>query len=173
MPQPLAICRLADFVCRLQASLLRDTLMSLKAQITEDMKTAMRAKDMQRLGVIRLLQAAIKQREVDERIELDDPAVITAIEKMLKQRRDSIAAYEGANRMDLADQEKFEVTVLQGYLPAQMSEEEINAIIAKVIAETGAAGAKDMGKVVGAVKPLVAGKADMGKVSGLIKAALG
>ncbi len=147
--------------------------MSLKAQITEDMKTAMRAKDMQRLGVIRLLQAAIKQREVDERIELDDAAVITAIEKMLKQRRDSIAAYEGANRMDLADQEKFEVTVLQGYLPAQMSEDEINAIIAKVIAETGAAGAKDMGKVVGAVKPLVAGKADMAKVSGLIKAALG
>ncbi len=147
--------------------------MSLKAQISEDMKTAMRAKDMQKLGVIRLLQAAIKQREVDERIELDDAAVITAIEKMLKQRRDSIAAFEGANRMDLADQEKFEVTVLQAYLPAQLSEEEINAIIAKVVAEAGAAGAKDMGKVVGAVKPLVAGKADMAKVSGLIKAALG
>jgi uncharacterized protein YqeY len=146
--------------------------MSLKAQISEDMKTAMRAKDMQKLGVIRLLQAAIKQREVDERIELDD-AVIAAIEKMLKQRRDSIAAFEGANRMDLADQEKFEVTVLQAYLPAQLSEDEINAIIAKVVAETGAAGAKDMGKVVGAVKPLVAGKADMAKVSGLIKAALG
>ncbi|SDK52389.1 hypothetical protein SAMN05192566_1513 [Methylophilus rhizosphaerae] len=147
--------------------------MSLKAQISEDMKTALRAKDMAKLGVIRLLQAAIKQREVDERIELDDAAVITAIEKMLKQRRDSIAAFESANRQDLADQEKFEVTVLQGYLPAQMSEEEINAIIAKVIADTGAAGAKDMGKVVGAVKPLVAGKADMAKVSGLIKAALG
>lgn len=147
--------------------------MSLKAQISEDMKTAMRAKDMQKLGVIRLLQAAIKQREVDERIELDDAAVIAAIEKMLKQRRDSIAAFEGANRMDLADQEKFEVTVLQAYLPAQLSEEEINAIIAKVVAETGAAGAKDMGKVVGAVKPLVTGKADMAKVSGLIKAALG
>ncbi|HWU66851.1 MAG TPA: GatB/YqeY domain-containing protein [Methylophilus sp.] len=147
--------------------------MSLKAQISEDMKTAMRAKDMQKLGVIRLLQAAIKQREVDERIELDDDAVIAAIEKMLKQRRDSIAAFEGANRMDLADQEKFEVTVLQAYLPAQLSEEEINAIIAKVVADTGAAGAKDMGKVVGAVKPLVAGKADMAKVSGLIKAALG
>jgi len=147
--------------------------MSLKAQISEDMKTAMRAKDMQKLGVIRLLQAAIKQREVDERIELDDDAVITAIEKMLKQRRDSIAAFEGANRHDLADQEKFEVTVLQAYLPAQLSEDEINAIIAKVVAETGAAGAKDMGKVVGAVKPLVAGKADMAKVSGLIKAALG
>ncbi|BEV07015.1 MULTISPECIES: GatB/YqeY domain-containing protein [unclassified Methylophilus] len=147
--------------------------MSLKAQISEDMKTAMRAKDMPKLGVIRLLQAAIKQREVDERIELDDDAVIAAIEKMLKQRRDSIAAFEGANRMDLADQEKFEVTVLQAYLPAQLSEEEINAVIAKVIAETGAAGAKDMGKVVGAVKPLVAGKADMAKVSGLIKVALG
>lgn len=147
--------------------------MSLKAQISEDMKTAMRAKDMPKLGVIRLLQAAIKQREVDERIELDDDAVIAAIEKMLKQRRDSIAAFEGANRMDLADQEKFEVTVLQTYLPAQLSEEEINAVIAKVIAETGAAGAKDMGKVVGAVKPLVAGKADMAKVSGLIKVALG
>ncbi len=147
--------------------------MSLKAQISEDMKTAMRAKDMQKLGVIRLLQAAIKQREVDERIELDDDAVIAAIEKMLKQRRDSIAAFEGANRMDLADQEKFEVTVLQAYLPAQLSKDEINAIIAKVVAETGAAGAKDMGKVVGAVKPLVAGKADMAKVSGLIKAALG
>lgn len=147
--------------------------MSLKAQISEDMKIAMRAKDMQKLGVIRLLQAAIKQREVDERIELDDAAVIAAIEKMLKQRRDSIAAFEGANRIDLADQEKFEVTVLQAYLPAQLSEEEINAIIAKVVAETGAAGAKDMGKVVGAVKPLVAGKADMAKVSGLIKAVLG
>ncbi len=147
--------------------------MSLKAQISEDMKTAMRAKDMQRLGVIRLLQAAIKQREVDERIELDDAAVISAIEKMLKQRRDSIAAYEGANRMDLADQEKFEVTVLQAYLPAQMTEQEINAIIAQVIADTGAAGAKDMGKVVAAVKPFVAGKADMAKVSGLIKLALG
>jgi len=147
--------------------------MSLKAQISEDMKTAMRAKDMQKLGVIRLLQAAIKQREVDERIELDDDAVIAAIEKMLKQRRDSIAAFEGANRHDLADQEKFEVTVLQAYLPAQLSEDEINAIIAKVVAETGAAGAKDMGKVVGAVKPLVVGKADMAKVSGLIKAALG
>lgn len=146
--------------------------MSLKAQISEDMKTAMRAKDMQKLGVIRLLQAAIKQREVDERIELNDDAVIAAIEKMLKQRRDSIAAFEGANRHDLADQEKFEVTVLQAYLPAQLSEDEINAIIAKVVVETGAAGAKDMGKVVGAVKPLVAGKADMAKVSGLIKAAL-
>ncbi len=147
--------------------------MSLKAQISEDMKTAMRAKDMPKLGVIRLLQAAIKQREVDERIDLDDAAVVAVIEKMLKQRRDSIAAFEGANRHDLADQEKFEVTVLQGYLPAQLTEQEISAIIAKVVTETGAAGAKDIGKVVAAVKPLVAGQADMGKVSAMIKAALG
>jgi len=147
--------------------------MSLKAQISEDMKAAMRAKDTARLGTIRLLQAAIKQREVDERIELDDAAVIAVIEKMLKQRRDSIAAYESANRADLADIEKFEVTVLQAYLPQQLSEEEIAAIVDKVIADTGASGVKDMGKVVGAVKPLVTGKADMGKVSGLIKARLG
>lgn len=147
--------------------------MSLKAQISEDMKAAMRAKDSVRLGAIRLLQAAIKQREVDERIELDDAAVIAVIEKMLKQRRDSIAAYESANRADLADIEKFEVTVLQTYLPQQLTEEEIGAIVDKVIADTGASGVKDMGKVVGAVKPLVTGKADMGKVSGLIKARLG
>ncbi len=146
--------------------------MSLKAQITEDMKTAMRAKDMVRLGTIRLLQAAIKQREVDERIELDDAAVMSVIEKMLKQRRDSIAAYDGAGRQDLADIEKAEVVVLQTYMPAQLSEVEISAIVDKVIADTGAAGAKDMGKVVGAVKPLVAGKADMAKVSGLIKTKL-
>ncbi len=147
--------------------------MSLKNQITEDMKNAMRAKETAKLGAIRLLQAAIKQREVDERIELDDAGVVGVIEKMLKQRRDSIAAYEGAGRNDLADVEKFEVGVLQAYMPQQLSEAEIAAIIEKVIAETGAAGAKDMGKVVGAVKPLVAGKADMGKVSGLIKAKLG
>jgi uncharacterized protein len=147
--------------------------MSLKAQITEDMKAAMRAKETARLGAIRLLQAAIKQREVDERIELGDADVIAVIEKMLKQRRDSITAYESANRMDLADAEKAEVTILQAYLPQQLTEAEITAIVEKVIADTGAAGAKDMGKVVGAVKPLVAGKADMGKVSGLIKAKLG
>ncbi|MGZ8271096.1 MAG: GatB/YqeY domain-containing protein [Methylophilus sp.] len=146
--------------------------MSLKAQISEDMKNAMRAKDTARLGAIRLLQAGIKQREVDERIELDDAAVVGVIEKMLKQRRDSIAAYESANRTDLADVEKFEVTVLQVYLPQQLTEDEIAVIVDKVIAETSASGAKDMGKVVGAVKPLVAGKADMAKVSGLIKARL-
>ena len=146
--------------------------MTLKLQITEDMKTAMRAKDSVRLGAIRLLLSAIKQREVDERIELADGDVISVIEKMLKQRRDSIAAFELANRTDLADIEKFEVTVLQAYMPKQMSDDEINQIITQVIADTGAQGAKDMGKVVGLVKPLVAGVADMGKVSGLIKARL-
>ena len=147
--------------------------MSLKAQITEDMKTAMRAKDSVRLGAIRLLQAAIKQREVDERIELSDSDVIAAIEKMLKQRRDSIAAFESANRQDLADIEKFEVTVLQTYLPQQFTEDEIKAILETVVTETGAAGIKDMSKVMTAIKPLVAGKADMGKISGLIKTRLG
>ena len=136
------------------------------------MKDAMRAKDSARLGAIRLLQAAIKQREVDERIELTDADVIVAIEKMLKQRRDSIAAFESANRTDLADIEKFEVSVLQTYMPQQLSEEAISQIIAQVIADTGAQGAKDMGKVVGLVRPLVAGVADMGKVSGMIKARL-
>ena len=146
--------------------------MMLKAQISEDMKTAMRAKDSVRLGAIRLLLSAIKQREVDERIELPDADVIAVIEKMLKQRRDSIAAFESANRTDLADIEKFEVTVLQTYMPKQLSDEELNQIITQVIADSGATGAKDMGKVVSLVKPLVAGVADMGKVSGLIKSRL-
>jgi uncharacterized protein YqeY len=146
--------------------------MSLKAQITEDMKTAMRAKDSARLGAIRLLLAAIKQREVDERIELSNADIIAAIEKMLKQRRDSIAAYESANRPDLADIEKFEVTVLQTYLPQQLTEDEVKAILEQVVADTGAAGIKDMSKVMAAIKPLVAGRADMGKISGLIKTRL-
>jgi len=133
----------------------------------------MRAKDALRLGAIRLLQAAIKQREVDERIELDDTQVIEAIEKMLKQRRDSISQYEAANRHDLADVEKFEVTVLQSYLPQPLTEAEIAELLDKAIADTGASGVKDMGKVVAAVKPQVVGRADMGKVSGLIKARLG
>jgi len=145
---------------------------TLKTQITEDMKTAMRAKDSARLGAIRLLQSAMKQREVDERIELNDSDVITIIEKMLKQRRDSIAAFESANRTDLADIEKFEVTVLQGYLPQQLTEDEIKVILDQVVTDTGAEGVKDMGKVMAAIKPLVAGKADMGKISGLIKARL-
>ena len=147
--------------------------MSLKAQISEDMKTAMRAKDSVRLGAVRLLLSAIKQREVDERVELDDSNVIAVIEKMLKQRRDSITAYESANRHDLADVEKFEVTVLQTYLPQQLSEDEVKAILEQVVVDTGAAGIKDMSKVMVAIKPLVAGRADMGKISGLIKARLG
>jgi uncharacterized protein YqeY len=147
--------------------------MTLKASITEDMKTAMRAKDSARLGAIRLLLAAIKQREVDERIELTDADVIAAIEKMLKQRRDSIAAYESAERHDLADVEKFEVAVLQTYLPQQLSDDEVTAILEQVVQDTGAAGIKDMSKVMAAIKPLVAGRADMGKISGLIKTRLG
>ncbi|MFL9709365.1 GatB/YqeY domain-containing protein [Methylobacillus sp. Pita1] len=146
--------------------------MTIKAQLAEDMKAAMRAKDSARLGAIRLLQAAIKQREVDERIELDDSQVIEAIEKMLKQRRDSITQYEAANRNDLADVEKFEVTVLKTYLPAALSEDEVNAILDSVIAETGAASIKDMSKVMAAIKPKVVGRADMGKISGLIKSKL-
>lgn len=146
--------------------------MTLKAQITEDMKSAMRAKESTRLGTIRLLQAAMKQREVDERIELADADVIGIIEKMLKQRRDSIAAYESAKRDDLADIEKAEVVVLQAYLPKQLTEAEVEALLEKVVADTGAASMKDMGKVMAAIKPLVAGKADMGKISGLIKARL-
>ena len=146
--------------------------MSLKHQITEDMKTAMRAKDSVRLGAIRLLLAAIKQREVDERIEPTDNDVIAVIEKMLKQRRDSITAYESANRTDLADIEKFEVTVLQAYLPQQLTEDEINSIVDQVIVDISAQGAKEMSKVIGLVRPLVAGMADMSKVSGIIKAKL-
>jgi uncharacterized protein len=145
---------------------------SLKARITEDMKNAMRAKDSARLGAIRLLQSAIKQREVDERIELDDMQVIEAIEKMLKQRRDSISQYEAASRHDLADVEKFEVTVLQAYLPQALTDDEVGAILEQVIVETGAVGIKDMSKVMAAVKPLVVGRADMGKISGLIKTRL-
>jgi uncharacterized protein YqeY len=146
--------------------------LSLKAKITEDMKTAMRAKDSARLGAIRLLQAAIKQREVDERIELNDADVLAAIEKMLKQRRDSISAYEGANRHDLADVEKFEVSVLQTYLPQQLTDAEVAALLEQAIIDTGADGIKDMSKVMAAIKPLVVGRADMGKLSGLIKTRL-
>lgn len=146
--------------------------MTLKAQISEDMKSAMRAKETERLGTIRLLLAAIKQREVDERIELTDADVISVIEKMLKQRRDSITAYESAKRDDLADVEKAEVVVLQTYLPKQLTEDEVKTLLEQVVTDTGAASMKDMGKVMAAIKPLVAGKADMGKISGLIKARL-
>lgn len=147
--------------------------MSLRSKISEDMKTAMRAKDGARLSAIRLLLSAMKQREVDERIELNDTQVIEIIEKMLKQRRDSISQYEAANRQDLADVEKFEVEVLTGYLPQPLTEAEVDAILAKVIGETGAAGVKDMGKVMALVKPQIVGRADVAKVSGLIKAKLG
>jgi hypothetical protein len=146
--------------------------MSLKQQINDDMKAAMRAKETARLGAIRLLLAAMKQREVDERIELTDADVVAIIEKMLKQRRDSISQYKAANRQDLVDVEEFEVTVLQTYMPQQLGEAEIVAAIAEAIAATGAAGPQDMGKVMGVVKPKLAGRADMGKVSGLIKAQL-
>ncbi len=136
------------------------------------MKTAMRAKETARLGAIRLLLAAMKQREVDERIELTDADVVSIIEKMLKQRRDSISQYKAANRQDLVDVEEFEVSILQTYMPQQLGEAEIVSAIAEAIAATGAAGPQDMGKVMGVVKAKLAGRADMGKVSGLIKAQL-
>lgn len=147
--------------------------MSLRQQITEDMKAAMRAKEAQRLAAIRLLLAAMKQREVDERIELSDEQVVAVIEKMLKQRRDSITQYEAAGRQDLADNEKFEVSVLQGYMPQALSDAEIEALVVAAVASSGAAGVKDMGKVMAVVKPQMAGRADMGKVSALIKTKLG
>jgi uncharacterized protein YqeY len=137
------------------------------------MKTAMRAKDAARLSTIRLLLAAIKQREVDERIELDDAAVVGVIEKMIKQRRESIAQYEKAARKDLVDAEKAELVLLSGYLPAQMSEADIAQAVAAAVTESGASGVKDMGKVMALLKPRLAGKADMGKVSALVKARLG
>jgi len=146
--------------------------MSLKDQITEDMKSAMRAKETARLGTIRLLLAAIKQREVDDRIVLDDAAIISTIEKMIKQRKDSISQFEKAGRDDLVAVETAEMVILQTYLPAQMSDEEVQAAVAAAVAATGAAGPQDMGKVIGVLKGQLAGKADMGKVSGLVKAAL-
>ena len=146
--------------------------MSLKERITEDMKAAMRAKDAERLGAIRMLTAAIKQKEVDERIELDDAAVVAIVDKLLKQRKDSIEAFEKANRKDLADKEKAEVVVLQAYLPARLSADEVAAQVKAIVAELGAKGPGDMGKVMGAVKAKLAGKADMGQVSAAVKAAL-
>lgn len=146
--------------------------MALKAQITEDMKTAMRAREPVRLAAIRLLLAAIKQREVDERIELDDAGVLAVIDKMLKQRRDSISQYEAAGRTDLADVEKFEVAVLNGYMPQPLSQAEIEAAVAAAVAASGAKGMQDMGKVMAELRPKLAGRADMGQVSALVKAAL-
>ncbi len=146
--------------------------MSLKQQITEDMKTAMRARDTARLGAIRLLLAAMKQREVDERIELSDTDVIAIIEKMIKQRRDSISQFEAANRQELADAEKFEITVLQTYMPQPLSEDEVAAAVVEAIAASGAKSPQEMGKVIALLKPKLAGRADMGKVSALVKARL-
>jgi uncharacterized protein YqeY len=145
---------------------------TLKDRITEDMKNALRAKDTPRLGAIRLLLAAMKQREVDERIELTDADIVAIIDKMLKQRRDSITQYEKGGRQDLADAEKFEMTVLQAYMPAALSTEEIAAAIAEAITGAGATGPQDMGKVMAVLKPKLAGKADMSAVSQLVKAKL-
>jgi uncharacterized protein YqeY len=146
--------------------------MSLKDQITEDMKTAMRAKDSERLGTIRLLQAAMKQKGVDERITLDDAAVVAIVDKLIKQRKDSISAFEGAGRQDLADKEKAEMAVLAAYLPERMSEAEVAEAVKAIVVEVGAKGPGDMGKVMGVVKTRLAGKADMGQVSAAVKAAL-
>jgi len=145
----------------------------LKTKILDDMKAAMKAGDKPRLGVIRLIQAAIKQREVDERIELDDDQVLAVLDKMVKQRRDSITQYEQAGRTELADQEKFEVSICQEYLPEALSDDEIASLLEQAIAETGAASMKDMGKVMGWLKPKLQGRADMGAVSGKIKQKLG
>ena len=146
--------------------------MALREQVNEDMKNAMRAREQEKLGAIRLLLAAVKQREVDERITLDDAGVIAVVEKMIKQRKDSISQYEKGARQDLAEKEKFEITILQAYLPPQLSQAEVDAIIADAMASTGAKSAADMGKVMGVVKARLAGKADMGKVSSLVKAKL-
>ncbi len=144
--------------------------MSLKQQVAEDMKAAMRAGDTRRRDAIRLLQASIKQREVDARVELSDADIVAIIEKMLKQRKDSIAQYETAKREDLAEIEKYEVSVLTAYMPKAMSEEEVDAIVVAAISSSGAVGPQDMGKVMAIVKPKLAGRADMGKVSALVKA---
>ena len=146
---------------------------TLKERITEDMKAAMRASEKERLSTIRMLQAAIKQREVDERITLDDAQVIAVLEKMVKQRKESIVQFEQGGRTDLADKEKSEIVLLQAYLPTQLADAEVDALIKDAIASTGAASVKDMGKVMGVVKGKAAGRADMGAVSARIKAALG
>ena len=146
--------------------------MSLKARITEDMKTAMKAKEAGKLAAIRLLLAAVKQKEVDERVELDDAAVGAVIEKLVKQRKDSVTQYEAANRQDLADVEKAEIAILAAYLPEKMGNDEIAAAVAAAVAETGAKGPADMGKLMAVLKPALAGKADMAEASKLVKAAL-
>jgi uncharacterized protein len=153
-------------------SFLEIDMMSLKDRITEDMKTAMRAKDAERLGTIRFLLAAIKQREVDERIALDDTQVVGVLDKMVKQRKDSIAAFSQAGRTDLVDKETAEMKVLEGYLPQRLSADQVAAEVARIVKELGATGPGDMGKVMGAVKAQLAGKADMGMVSAAVKGAL-
>ncbi|MGN7726866.1 GatB/YqeY domain-containing protein [Luteimonas sp. 22616] len=146
--------------------------MTLKQQLTDDMKAAMKSGDKQRLGVIRLVNAAIKQREVDERIELDDAAVLAVLEKMVKQRKDSVSQYEAAQREDLAAIERDEIVVIEHYLPEKLGEAEILSAIEAAIAQTGATGPADMGKLMGVLKPKLAGQADMGQVSALVKKAL-
>ncbi|HEV2213354.1 MAG TPA: GatB/YqeY domain-containing protein [Gammaproteobacteria bacterium] len=147
--------------------------MSLKDQITSDMKEAMKAGAKERLAVIRLILAAVKQKEVDERITLDDAQLLTVLEKMLKQRRESVTQFLQGNRKDLADKEEAEIKVIQAYMPAQLSDAELDKLVAEAVAQSGAASVKDMGKVMGILKPKVAGKADMGAVSAKIKAKLG
>lgn len=146
--------------------------MTLKEQITEDMKTAMRAKDAERLGTIRLLMAALKQKEVDERVELDDAMVVAIVDKLVKQRKDSVAAFTQGGRTDLAEKEAAEIKVLEVYLPQRMGADEVAAEVKAIVAELGAKGPGDMGKVMGVVKTRLAGKADMGQVSAAVKAAL-
>ena len=146
--------------------------MQLRERVTEDVKLAMKGRETERLGTLRLLTAAMKQREVDERITLDDAGVVAVIEKMLKQRNDSVAQYEKAGRQDLADAEKREMAILQAYLPQQLTEAEVAAIVAEAVAAAGAAAPSDMGKVMAIVKPKLAGRADMGRVSALVKAKL-
>lgn len=146
--------------------------MTLKARITEDMKSAMKAKEAGKLSAIRLLLAAVKQKEVDERVELDDTTIVAVIEKLTKQRKDSVTQYEAAGRQDLADVEKAEIAILAAYLPEKMSSEETAAAVAAAVAETGAKSPADMGKLMAVLKPRLAGKADMGEVSKLVKAAL-
>jgi uncharacterized protein YqeY len=148
-------------------------LATLKERITDDVKAAMRSGEKERLGVIRMITAAIKQREVDERITLDDAQVLSVLEKMIKQRKESLEAFKAGNRQDLADKESSEITLLQGYLPSQLSGAEIDALIAEAVAATGATSIKDMGKVMGIIKGKAAGRADMGAVGAKIKAKLG
>ena len=146
--------------------------MALREQLNEDIKTAMKAREADKLAALRLMLSAVKQREVDERVTLDDAGVISVVEKMIKQRKDSISQYEKAARQDLADKERYEISVIEAYLPQQLSAAEIDAIVAEAVASTGAKSAADMGKVMGVVKPKLAGRADMGRVSGLVKAKL-